>query len=102
VLLATLSATLVPAIAGLVLVGLAIGASNTANNVTVMEGVDIFSRGVASGTVNLVRAAGSALGVAMSSTVIVAFGHHSIRPAMSAAVIVAVLGATLAMWPQRP
>ncbi len=102
VLLATLSATLVLAIAGLVLVGLAIGASNTANNVTVMEGVDIFSRGVASGTVNLVRAAGSALGVAMSSTVIVAFGHHSIRPAMSAAVIVAVLGATLAMWPQRP
>ena len=55
----------------LVVVGLAIGVLNTTNNASVMSGVALEDRGLASGTVNLARAAGSALGMALATSVIV-------------------------------
>lgn len=70
----------------LVVVGCAIGVLNTTTNATVMSTIDDVDRGLASGTVNLARAAGSAIGMAVATSVVVVLqksGAHSLRVAMA-------------------
>jgi MFS family permease len=70
----------------LVVVGCAIGVLNTTTNATVMSTIDDIDRGLASGTVNLARAAGSAIGMAVATSVVVVLqksGAHSLRVAMA-------------------
>lgn len=80
--------------------GVGIGIGNTTNNALVMEGVQVVDRGVASGTVNLARAAGSAIGMALSTAVLVLLesNHvHTIRPAVAALAVLGVVGVGLSL-----
>ncbi|MBU6233909.1 MAG: MFS transporter [Acidobacteria bacterium] len=70
----------------LVLVGFAIGIVNTTTNAVVMSAVELKDRGLASGTVNLARAAGSALGMALATSVVVILQNAdaiSLRPVIA-------------------
>ena len=85
----------------LVLVGVGVGTSNTLNSTTVMDCIEIADRGVASGLINLARAGGSAVGVAIAATVIELSGVHSVQPAIAALLGSAVVGLMITAWPQR-
>ena len=77
----------------LILVGCAIGVLNTTTNSSVMSNIADVDRGLASGTVNLARAAGSALGMALATSVVVVLqrsGATSLRLAMGVLVVSAV------------
>ena len=102
---ATLGAAVAPngkvVAALLVLVGFAIGIVNTTTNAVVMSAVELKDRGLASGTVNLARAAGSALGMALATSVVVILQNSaaiSLRPVV--AILAAAAGgvAGVAFW----
>jgi MFS family permease len=88
-------------VGALVVVGLGIGASNTSNTTTIMEHVSEQERGVGSGLINLARAGGSALGVALASTVIELGSHQDVRAALWALVGTSALSVIVAWAPQR-
>jgi predicted MFS family arabinose efflux permease len=85
----------------LVLVGFAIGIVNTTTNSVVMSAVELKDRGLASGTVNLARAAGSALGMAIATSVVVVLqngGATSLRPVVAVLAVAAGGVAGVAIW----
>ena len=88
----------------LVVIGLAIGAANTTNNSLVMEGVHLEDRGLASGTLNLARAAGSAIGMALATSAMVILDHNhatSNRIAIATLIVPAVLALLVAVRSAR-
>ena len=83
----------------LILVGCAIGVLNTTTNSSVMGNISEVDRGLASGTVNLARAAGSAIGMAVATSVVVVLqqsGATSLRLAMAVLVVSAVAAIAVA------
>ena len=77
----------------LVLVGCSIAVLNTTTNASVMSNISDVDRGLASGTVNLARAAGSAMGMALATSVVVILEKSratSLRLAMAVLVVSAV------------
>lgn len=83
----------------LILVGCAIGVLNTTTNSSVMGNISEVDRGLASGTVNLARAAGSAIGMAVATSVVVVLqqsGATSLRLAMAGLVVSAVAAIAVA------
>ena len=88
----------------LIVIGLAIGAANTTNNAQVMEGVHLEDRGLASGTLNLARAAGSAIGMALATSVMVILEHShatSNRWAIASMIVPAVVAVLVAIGSAR-
>ena len=84
----------------LVLVGCAIGVLNTTTNASVMSNISEVDRGLASGTVNLARAAGSAIGMALATSVVVVLqksGATSLRPVLGVLIISAVAAIVVAV-----
>ena len=85
----------------LMLVGCAIGIVNTTTNSVVMSVVDVNDRGLASGTVNLARAAGSALGMAIATSVVVVLeqsGASTLRPVIAVLAVAARMVSLVAWW----
>ena len=85
----------------LMLVGCAIGIVNTTTNSVVMSVVDVNDRGLASGTVNLARAAGSALGMAIATSVVVVLeqsGASTLRPVIAVLAVAAGMVSLVAWW----
>ena len=83
------------------LVGCAIGIVNTTTNSVVMSVVDVNDRGLASGTVNLARAAGSALGMAIATSVVVVLeqsGASTLRPVIAVLAVAAGMVSLVAWW----
>ena len=83
----------------LILVGCAIGVLNTTTNSSVMGNISEVDRGLASGTVNLARAAGSAIGMAVATSVVVVLqqsGATSLRLAMAVLIVSAVAAIAVA------
>jgi len=86
----------------LAILGTAIGMMNTTSNQIIMESVTPDRRGVASGTVNLVRNVGSASGMALVATLLAGshrVGHEAPRWLLLPVVSVAVVPWLLAWWP---
>ena len=85
--------------AGLFAAGVGLGIANTMNNVSIMEGVAAADRGSASALVNMVRALGTALGLALVTTMLSALGGpHGVtgpRAALTALVIVPLVSAAV-------
>jgi len=83
--------------ASLFFAGLGLGVANTLNNASVMTDVPAMDRGTASALVNMVRALGTALGLALVTTLLAAFagpGHTiAARDTISALVIVPLVTA---------
>ncbi|HEY8081428.1 MAG TPA: MFS transporter [Acidimicrobiales bacterium] len=102
------SSSLAAVSVGLAVAGVGLGTVNTMNNVSIMQGVAATDRGAASALVNMVRALGTALGLALVTTLLSTLGgpHHANGPrgAMTALVVAPVLSAAicLAMLPSRP
>jgi MFS family permease len=86
-------------VVALAVVGIGMGASNTMNATTVMHFVNDRERGVGSGLINLARALGSALGVAVASVAIEMSAPHQVRHALWVVVVVAFFGVVTA-WRQ--
>lgn len=88
----------------LILIGLAIGVANTTNNAAIMEGVHLDDRGLASGTLNLARAAGSAIGMAVATSAMVVLEHShasSNRAAIATLVLPAGVAVIVAIFASR-
>jgi MFS family permease len=92
--------TLLGAVVALVVVGAGVGATNTLNSAVVMNESSEEDRGVASSLVNLSRASGSAVGVAVASTFFVLAGERSAASAMVALAVAAGISWVAAVWPQ--
>jgi MFS family permease len=90
-----------PLIVSLVVIGAGVGASNTLNSAAVMDAVGDEDRGVASSLINLARAGGSAIGVAVASSFIVMAHSRSAANALSALLVAAIVAWTAALLPQR-
>jgi EmrB/QacA subfamily drug resistance transporter len=102
------STSLASVAVGLAVAGIGLGTANTMNNASIMEGVAATDRGAASALVNMVRALGTALGLALVTSLLSALGspHHANGPrgALTALVVAPALSAAicLAMLPSRP
>ena len=86
------------AVAGcLFIAGLGLGVANTMNNASIMEGVVATDRGSASALVNMMRALGTALGLAIVTSLLAALGGASAisgpRGTLSLLVVVPLLSA---------
>lgn len=88
-------------VAALFVVGVGVGGSNTSNSASIMECVEPGERGVGSGLINLARAGGSAVGVALASTAIELSGTTNVRVALWAISGSAAVSLVVAWWPQR-
>ena len=89
-------------VVSLAILGTAIGMMNTTSNQVIMESVTPDRRGVASGTVNLVRNVGSASGMALVATLLAGshrVGHEAPRWLLLPVVSVAIVPWLLSWWP---
>jgi predicted MFS family arabinose efflux permease len=96
--------TMTELVVSLAVLGAAIGLMNTTSNQVIMDAVTGARRGIASGTVNLVRNAGSAAGMALVATLLAGshrVGHDSPRWLFLPVVSVAVVPWLLSWWPTK-
>jgi MFS family permease len=100
IIVTRLDHSVIGAVLALVVVGGGIGATNTLNSTTVMGEVPEPDRGVASSLINLSRAAGSAVGVAVASSFFVLSGERSATSALLALSVAAAVSWIAAVWPQ--
>jgi MFS family permease len=77
---------------GLGVAGVGLGIANTMNNASIMDGIAATDRGSASALVNMVRAFGTAVGLALVTTLIASFGgvHEVSAPRGALTVLVAI------------
>jgi len=96
--LASRSSVLWALAGGLFVAGLGLGVANTLNNASIMDGVPAMDRGTASAMVNMVRALGTALGLALVTTLLASFGgtgrhQAAARDTLTALVVVPLVTA---------